>query len=265
MSKYVIIKPEENCGMCGYIWQTIRAIYHNPNKNYYIDFDNSIYKTSDENVWDKFFEQPHIKNKPTHENIEKQVGIIFDQDSEFVISNMIPNTKEEIQKRRNSFSQIIDKYIKLKPHIKQKIDSFDDANFKGKKVLGVHFRGTDHPFKNRMCDYMQAVKEKLVDYDTLFVCSDEQERFKMAKFAFSKKIVYWNSLRSEKGNIPLHSHPNDYRYSHSRTEEYQYKIAEDVIIESYLLSKCDFIMCCPASNVNYFARAINPNVEYLEL
>ena len=107
MSKYLIIEPEGYCGMCGYLWQTIRAIYHNPNKLYYIDFATSIYKTQNDNVWDYFFEQPHINHKPNDEDVEGKVGIIFDQASEFVWRNTQPCTLEEIQKRRNEFSKII--------------------------------------------------------------------------------------------------------------------------------------------------------------
>jgi hypothetical protein len=210
MNKYIIIDPQGYCGMCGYLWQTIRAIYHNPNKLYYIDFSTSIYKTKNENVWDYFFEQPHTTNKPLPDQIEKKVGIIFDQESEFVWRNIQPNTIEEIQKRRHAFSEIIKKYMVLKPDIQNKIDNFVNKNFKNKKILGVHFRGTDHP-------------------------------------------------------NPLHSPFYETRFPRNGSFEYQYKIAEDVIIEAFLMSKVDYLLCCEASNVNYLARAINPTLKALEV
>jgi len=267
METYILIKPQENCGMCGYIWQTIRAIYHNPNKKYYIDFSNSIYKnnTLTDNIWDYYFQQPHINNKPPAEQIEKEVGIIFDQYSEFIWSDIQPNTQEEIQRRRNDFHNIIKKYFKLQSDIEKKIDDFERLNFKGKSILGVHFRGTDHPNKKNMDEYMQIVKENLKNYDKIFVSSDEYERFRLAEIAFKDKIISYNSFRSKINNYPLHSHPNDYRYNRNNTQEYQRKIGEDVIIEAFLLSKTDFIMCCPDSNVNFLARAINPNLKSVSL
>lgn len=265
MNKFVIIRPERNCGICGYIWQTIRAMYHNPDKNYYIDFVNCIYKVDDENLWDVFFEQPHTKTPPSYNEVEKEVGIIFDQESEFVTSEIIPNTNEEIQRRRVMFSKIISKHIKLKEHTRRKIDDFCAMNFAGKRVLGVHFRGTDHPNKKRMCDYMEIIKKKLMDYDILFVCSDEWERFRLAEVVFSNKIVSWNSLRSKDSDTPLHSDPRDFRYSRNNSKEYQHKIAEDVIIEAYILSRTDHLLCCSGSNVNLFARAINPYLSSEEL
>lgn len=264
MSKYIIIEPEGYCGMCGYLWQTIRAIYHNPNKFYYIDFATSIYKTRDENVWDYFFEQPHTSVKPTPDEVEKKVGIIFDQPSEFIWRNTQPNTQEEIQKRRFEFSEIIKKYMVLKPDIQKKVDEFAEKHFKGKKVLGVHFRGTDHTEKKPMEWYLQQVKERAMDYDVIFVCSDEHDRFRLAEIVFKDKVVGYDSIRSTNTN-PLHSPYYEKRFPRNGTFEYQYKIAEDVIVEAFLMSKVDFLMCCEASNVNYLARAINPTLQAIEV
>lgn len=263
--KYILVKPTDNCGMCGYIWQSIRAMFHNPDKKYYIDFENSIYKASDDNVWDLFFEQPHTNEKPTKEQIEKEVGIIFDQESEFVWMETKPNTPEEIQMRRDKFCSVIEKNIKLKPHVQTKVDDFVEQNFKGKKVLGVHLRGTDHPEKKHMDVYLQAIKEKIKDYDVLFICSDEHDRFQLATVAFKNKAVSYDSIRSRKNGFPLHSHPHDRFYGTDRSFEYQYKIAEDVIVEAYLMSKVDFLLCCSGSNVNYFSRSINPKLQCEEL
>lgn len=262
--QYVNVKPQENCGMCGYLWQTIRGIYHNQNKKYYIDFSNSIYRCENENVWDLFFYQTHIDTKPNNENIEKEVGIIFDQESEFIWNDTIPNTMEEISNRRKIFGSIVQKYFKLKPNIQFKIDSFVKKHFNNKKVMAVHFRGTDHPEKKTMDEYLQQIKKYLPFYDVVFVSSDEYERFRLAEIALSHKIVSYDSLRSDISNKPLHSHKL-YSYGRNNNPEYQHKIAEDVIIEAYLMSKSDFLVCCSASNVNYFARAINSNLECVEL
>jgi hypothetical protein len=265
MKKYTIIKPEQNCGFCGYIWQVIRGIYQNPGKDYYIDFSNSIYRPfgTDNNIWDYFFEQPSTKSKPTEEETEKVVGILFDQASEFVWQNIQPNTNEEIQKRRNEFSAIISNYLKLTENVKNKIETFAEENFKHKKVLGVHLRGTDHPYKKNMNSYMQIIKDKLIDYDKVFVCSDDYDRFRLAEVSFKDKFICYDSLRSK--DSPLHNSHYHFRDPSRNTWEYQLKIAEDVLVESFLMSKTDLLICCPDSNVNLLSRAINPNLPSISL
>lgn len=265
MNKYIVIRPDEYCGMFGCVWQVIRAIYHNPDKLYYINFYDSIYNARNDNVFDYFFYQPHIDRFPFNEEIEKIVGHINSPDSEFVWSEIKPNNKEEIQKRRLMFNSIINRYIKLKPSIQEKIDSFVQNNFAGKKILGVHLRGTDHPYKKPINVYIDEIKKVEKNYDKIFITSDEQERFDAVKNKFADKAISYAALRSSASDKPLHMPSYETRWTRDPSYEYQYKIAEDVIVESYLMSKTDFLFCFSASNVNLFARSLNPELECMEL
>jgi|694.fasta_scaffold19449_7 hypothetical protein len=265
-SKYIIIKPDEYCGMCGCIWQVIRAIFHNPNKLYYIDFTDSIYNTKkNDNVWDYFFEQPHKNTFPSSDEIENFVGLISNQDSEFIWTNTVPNTVEEISKRRFIFHNIIKNFIKIKPEIEEKINKFVSLNFDNKKILGAHFRGTDHPYKKNMDEYFKIIDKVINEYDYIFVSSDSNERYEAAKKYYGTKLISYSALRSDKDDTPLHMPWYERRWKRNPTFEYQYKIAQDVIVEAYLLSKVNFLFCCPGSNVNYFARSLNPFLESVEI
>ena len=66
------------------------------------------------------------------------------------------------------------------------------------------------------------------------------------------------------GNALEHVY-NDLLNQRNNSFEYQHKIAEDVIVEAFLMSKVDFLMCCPDSNVNMLARAINPTLSSMSL
>jgi len=269
MKKYVIIKPDEYCGMFGCLWQVIRGIYHNPDNLYYINFYDSIYNTKNENVFDYFFYQPHTEIFPDSSKIEKIVGhnSLPDnkEDSQFIWSLIQPNTKEEIQRRRIIFNSIINKYLKLKPTVQEKIDLFTLKNFLGKKILGVHLRGTDHPYKQPINVYIDEIKKIESLYDKIFVTSDEQPRFDAVKNVFGEKVISYDALRSSIEHTPLHMNLYETRWHRNPSHEYQYKIAEDVIIEAYLMAKTDFLCCFSGSNVNTYARALNPNLESMEL
>jgi hypothetical protein len=150
-----------------------------------------------------------------------------------------------------------EKHIKLKPNVKEKIDTFVSENFEGNKVLGVHFSGTDHPEKKHMDFYLDYIKEKVKDYDKLFICSDEWDRFRLAEIANKNKAVSYDSIRN--------AHPVFSPHPRNDDPEYQHKIAEDVIVEAYLMSKVDYLVCCGGPNVENFARVINPHLESIEL
>lgn len=257
--KYIIIKNNGSCGICGYIWQVLRAIWHNPGYRYYVDFSNGCQYSDDQvkttdNVWEYYFQQPGDVDYPPEDQVEKVVDEIINvPESEFRDVFMVNPTQEYISNRRHEFNKIINDHIKLQPSVEKKMQEFIDFNFKGKKVLGVHFRGTDHPDKKSVFEYFQAIKDKAVDYDLIFCASDEAERIDALTTVFGDKVVTYNSLRSETAE-PLH-------YS----DKPKYRIGEDVIVEAYILSKTDFLFCCSNSNVNYFSRAINPTLQSIAL
>ena len=90
------------------------------------------------------------------------------------------------------------------------------------------------------------------------MCSDELDKCMQVKNRFKDKVIFYDALRSP-NSTPLHSHPS---YLHrNNNPDYQYKIAEDVIIETYLMSKADLLLCSTASNVNHLAQAINPKLK----
>lgn len=265
MNKYIVITPEHYSGMFGLVWQVIKAIYHNPDKLYYINFYDTRYNVKQENMFDHFFYQPHIDHPPERHEIEKFVGDINTPESNFIWSMIEPNTKEEIQKRRVIFNSIINKYLKLKPNVENKINSFANDHFLNKKILGVHLRGTDHPFKQPIEVYVNEIKKLEPMYDKIFVASDEQGRVDAVINAFGDKVVQYSALRSPKPDEPYHMTHYETRWVRNPSYEFQYKIAEDVIVESYLMSKTDFLCCFSASNVNTYARALNVNLESMEL
>lgn len=254
--KYTIIKNNGSCGLCGYIWQVLRAIWHTPNSKYYVDFtqgcqysDQNVTFTN--NVWEYYFKQPHINTYPIESEILSTIDTIIESpESEFRDVFMINPTHEIISRRRHEFYNIINKHIRLQQHVEEKINRFVEKNFTGKKVLGVHFRGTDHPDKKSVTDYMQTIKNKAAEFDVIFCASDEFSRYKMLKVVFGDKVISYDSIKSL-SDQPLH-------YDEALSK---YQIGEDVVVEAFLLSKTDFLFCCGNSNVNYLSRAINPSLE----
>jgi hypothetical protein len=259
MEKYVLLHPTQpNSGLFAFIWQTLRGMYHYPNNKYHIlfgreccYFDNDIYHQQGvENVWEYYFEQPHINSIPSEEQIIAEVGLLFDEFSEFRDVFLEP---EVYKVRRSEYHEIIKNNLKLLPHVSEKLEAFYNDNFVGKKVLGLHCRGTDHPDKKPMHLYINEIDNHLKNYDAIFVTSDEQARVDYIKNIFKDRVITYPTFRSLNEG-PLHYQNN---YSHNK-----YFIGEEVIIEAYLLSRTDFLLCCTGSNVNFFIRCLNKNIKY---
>lgn len=256
---YRLLHPTQaNSGLFAFIWQALRGMYHYPKDKYYVHFgyeccyfDNDIYKEQGiDNVWDYYFEQPHTNNMPNKNEIISEVGLLHDEFSEFRDIFLDDKTYAT---RRSEYARIIENYVKLRSHVQEKIDFFYEDNFKNKKILGLHCRGTDHPDKKPMQLYVKEIEYHLKNYDAIFITSDEQSRVEYIKNIFNDKVIEYPTFRSI-DESPLH-YQNLYSYN-------KYFIGEEVLIESYLLSKTDFLLCCTTSNVNYYVRCLNENLNY---
>lgn len=259
-NSYVLLHPTQpQSGLFAFIWQTIRGIYHNPDKKYYVYFgpeccyyDARIQETN--NAWDYYFLQPHINTFP--EIVEKEVGLIHDFESEFREGDEFGLDTAEYNKRRFVFNQIIAKYCKLNDYMEEKIQTYYDAHFKDKKILGIHCRGTDHPNNSDVSAYVDEITQLASDYDYIFAASDEQGKIDVLKHYFGSKLLTYHTFRSP-NRAPIHI---SLRHMHSPK-----LIGEEVLIEAYLLSKTKMLLFYTGSNVNFYIRALNPNLPYKHL
>lgn len=150
-------------------------------------------------------------------------------------------------------NRLIHKYIKIKPDIQNKINNFYDKNFKNKKILGIHLRGTDKKKEVLQVDpeiiLKEAKKYSKLGY-SFFVATDEEILLEKAKKILKNKVISYPSYRS-KNNEPVHYHAPGYSKA---------KLGEEILIEVILLSKCEEIFHT-SSNVPVAAMYFNPQLK----
>ena len=260
---YILINPTHtNAGMFSYIWETLRGIHQFPDKKYFVQhgkqscyYDRELEETQGiGNVWEYYFEQPHTNAYPLASDIEAVVRMSQDDASEY---RDVYLTSQDYIRKREEYNHIIQQHVRLLPHISEKVDAFYDENFKGKLVVGLHCRGTDHPDSQPIEAYIGEIDEVLKDFDYLFVTSDEQQRVDFLKQRYGEKIILYNASIRSSSSTPLH-------YGNSAVNS-PYYVGEDVIVEAYLLSKTNKLLCCTGSNVNFYVRALNTTLPYVIL
>jgi len=157
---------------------------------------------------------------------------------------------------RKWINSLINKYIKIKPSIQKKINSFYHENMKGKFTIGVHYRGHDHRIE---ADYpkLPAFITLANNYVKQFpnaqflIATDEYYGLEEFKNKLKAKIIYYDCFRS-KSSIQIHS------------QNKGAKVGEEVLIEAQLLSKCNLFIH-GLSNVSSAALFFNPNLKHVEL
>lgn len=160
---------------------------------------------------------------------------------------------------RKKVHQLAEKYIKIKPHILEKVDLFVANNFSQGHIICIHYRGTDKIAEVAKVSYDEVLskinkyikKSKLTDYK-IFIASDEQPFVDFMQASFPDRIIVYDADRSLNGQ-PIHfSASNNYRHG------------EEALIDSLLLSRGD-ILIRTSSNLSLWSTYFNPEIPVIEL
>jgi hypothetical protein len=198
------------------------------------------------NWWDYYFEP--IQIEPLHEpeiKFKTYKTIVF-------------SFYAQLKMARERGHELIQKYIKIKPHIQKKVDTFVQEYFNGNMVIGIHYRATDKVTEAPLVDY-QSVKDLLAqeiqsnDQILLFIATDDEKFLQYMYQQFPGRIVATNALRSSDGNAV-----------HSDLKKSPYQKGEEALIDCLLLAQCSKLYKT-ASNLSDAAIKFNPTIPVVSL
>lgn len=160
---------------------------------------------------------------------------------------------------RETAAKLIQKYIKPKSHILEKINNFISKNFDSTYTIGIHYRGTDKSSEARRVPYSEVIatiknflRQHTLKSYKIFVASDEQAFVNYISSQFPSKVIYQDALRSSNGH-PLHYNQIN-----------RYRQGEESVMDCYLLSRCH-ILIKTHSNLSSSSANINPNMPVISL
>lgn len=161
---------------------------------------------------------------------------------------------------RKEAGRLTAEYIHPKPYLLDKVRNFSKQHFKGKYVIGVHYRGTDKILEAPRVDYAEMAnkvreivqKQQTADY-VVFVATDEQPFLEFMKKEHPHNVAWWDSVRSE-DHKPVHKYP----------KESPYRIGEDAMMDCLLLAESDKLVRT-ASNLSLWSGYFNPKMKIVDM
>jgi hypothetical protein len=210
----------------------------------YFDMRNSSYSDSKDNQWNEFFLQDIITDgkRTFWGDSGNFYGYSFDFGNK---------TERKIAK------EIIDTHLKLKSEIGTKILSLYLEMFAGKKILGVHKRGTDigtHHESPPLQKYFEIIDKIHSNFDCIYLACDEAVSIELFKQRYPNVINLSGSTVTDDQDLP----------NFKKKMPDKYRMAEDVIIDAYLLSTCDLLVKMN-SNLSNFSLLLNPDLDFISL
>lgn len=231
------------------------------------------------NVWDYYFE-PIIANQPSSKLPESIVDHInshfphfeypgyYFNENVFVTNNSgdhrdfrgktlkIPHKwNDPDQELRDKASKIIEKHVRPRLYIKEKVNSFLETQMKGYQVIGVHMRATDvsdageHNIHRRgsynFQSYVDQIEKQLKQCPKarIFVGTDSQRALDGLKQVFGERVIHTSNIfhNSEAlaGMGPSGSVIPGYLAVDSKRAAQN---GEEAVIDYLLLSRCRYLI-----------------------
>ena len=162
------------------------------------------------------------------------------------------------QKLKLGFArQLFDKYLGFQPDILEETDRFVAAHFTGRKVLGLHYRGTDKAgeaplvAKEQLLQHIRTVLAQRPQLELIFVSTDDEKiiSFLQQSDLHLPVIFREDAVRSKDGD-----------QFHRKKEVSKSVVNRDAIVNMLLLSRTDFLLKT-ASILSDCSVIFNPSLE----
>ncbi|GAA0798351.1 hypothetical protein GCM10008910_22750 [Faecalicatena orotica] len=198
------------------------------------------------NAWEYYFEQPFgISVKDAMES-KNYILSDFSTMREYLPYKDGKNYFTIDWFKANEIVDVINTYLLPKEEISSQVENFYKEKMRGKRVLGVHYRGTDkkikvanHFLSASLENYLACVYKNVLEYnpDAILLCTDDEEAIAVFLEKFPEKVFFSEAFRAKKGDIEgIHLKKNVERENHN------YLLGKEVIFDVMLLSKCDYFV-----------------------
>lgn len=158
----------------------------------------------------------------------------------------------------NAMARMMKKYIRYNDKTKEYLEQQYQSLLGDRRVLGVHYRGTDfkkqynnHPVLVQVEQEIEKVKE-LMDgsgYDLIFLATDENEIVERFQKEFGNKVKMFEDTYRDNGS------GESVAFSKSERSLHHYKLGLEVLRDQYTLTHCKGLVC-GYSNVTFLARVM---------
>jgi hypothetical protein len=156
---------------------------------------------------------------------------------------------------RQEAKEIIDRFIRPRAYIQEKVAEFLAAHMAGSYVIGVHARGTDATSEQELRSFRHgslvlprytAEIERLLDAQPqakIFVASDEQASLDYLTEAFGQRVIFYDSARHQSGEAAGKGPTGWIMPAYiARDRQAAARNGEEAVVEYLLLSRCDYLV-----------------------
>ena len=201
------------------------------------------------NMWNYYFEQPFKLDIVDYDDVR---SVVFIENDLTVPLAFIPKQDQDIIEVGRV---LCNKYIKVLPHILDKVSNFlEDNGLVTGEYFAIHRRATDHYLDGEILPLSVyfAEADKLFDrFDKCLLATDDVHTNNAFKERYGDKVYSRDVFRSDTKRGAHFESPNGYGY----------QLGGEVLVDSLLLASSGFLLRT-VSNVSMFSLYYNPDLLY---
>lgn len=221
--------------------------------DYYVDWKNSMYDDNNTNLYNKYFVQKKTVQDESYDVVFNRYtpkGLYFNTNLHFNQNIQYYNLLHHPSILINQIGTLESDFIK----------NIDTSILDGKKVLGVHKRGTDHNEHGEILSDVYFLEKinlfyKNQTFDKILLITDDLTSYEFFNKELKDMVIFTDSIKT---NNPLGLHRSGL---YNKNE-----LSDNVLKDSILLANTDFKLVTK-SNVSTFSLLCNLesfNFDYID-
>ncbi len=159
--------------------------------------------------------------------------------------------------QRRKGRETVRRFVRVKPHVQEKVDLFVARDLQDAHVLGLHMRGTDLHYAPPVspAEYFDPIDRYLGAHPDalLYLATDQVQYLDVVRRRYGDIVLSYDCLRSSTATAPF-----------EMDEGSPYRKGEDVLIDILILSRCNHLIR-GASNIPEMAIYFSDGLESLDL
>lgn len=255
---YYIVRRSLNWGDAGFFSNWLYALTHvayAKEKGWIPVIDMRNYRTlysedhpvnGTRNAWEYYFEQP-VDTRTAYRSGRFVLSAGSGRKKRYMPFVETDEKLELVPERARKLMSTAADYVHVRPDLLSSFEEWERTHFAGKRVLGVHWRGTDKrtpPPGHRPTTPMEALLTAIRNLsdrrkpDLVFLASDEAGIREKIESAAGIPVIEAEAYRLETGDARgLHLA----KVRHARPN-HRYLLGLEVLRDAWLLSRCEFLV-----------------------
>ena len=268
-----IVVDDTTAGLGSVVMRALHNLYYlDASDLLYLDFRNVAYGAPDENIWNRFFYQPCDAQQAQILEMAKEgkYAVRRWQDAgPWLLGYGRGHDRRQYTSPEfvGRVRALVQKYLRFRPSVADAFAGFHAEHLAGKRVLGVHKRGSDQLTIGHGAGLYHVINQRFLrrridtaldahHCDWIYLATDEQVIVNAMAKRYGGRMIRYPAAVAPVGVVDAVHNMNWHR-----EPEFKHSLGRDMLIDALVLSRTTHALLM-ASNVSLLSLFLRRDLHY---